>query len=249
MSQWSEKISKENLSKTVSPTRYLFTSFSETWIQINNFRKSSKKFIIDLLTKNIALNLSGAIFFVGLGYSLKWWYKDQLFVVLLKQNLPALSESQQNIYWKTGKAILNDEYQTWTPLIDRIDLDANQIHIKFKQPWQKHFYEQFIGVLVEPAQVNISKQILTTKEKNWWEENSSIINNYLPDKLKKNTVVTKQNFVNKRNDAVIGAVTPFAEKLRTPCKGKGVPYKSKVNKFATYTLYTQKKTNFSKKIV
>ena len=196
MSQWSEKIPKENLSKTVNSTRYLFTSFSEVWIQINNFRKSSKKFIIDLLTKNVALNLSGAIFFVGLGYSLKWWYKDQLFVVLLKQNLPALSESQQNISWETGESILNNEYQTWTPFIDRIDLYANHICVKFRQPWQKHVSERFIGVFGEPAQANISKQVLTipfTGEKDWWKENTSvnrIINNYLPSDLKKNTVLT-----------------------------------------------------------
>jgi hypothetical protein len=181
---------EENLSETVSSTRYFFGSpilaklnffypFNAALvrgklrrgrgylnIQINNFQKSSKKFVVDLLTRNVALNLSGALFFVGLGYSLKWWYKDQLFIILLKQNLPALqvleSESQpngSNVSWETSESILNGEYQTGTPLIDRIDLYANHICVNFKQPWQKHVYERFIGVFGEPAQINVCKHV------------------------------------------------------------------------------------------
>ena len=104
MSEWSEKNSSQ-------------TSLSILWfckpfgIKRNkfviNFRENSKKFIIEILTKNIALNLSGAFFFIGIGYSLKWWYKDQLFVILLKQNLPVFSEPEHKISWETGEYALN----------------------------------------------------------------------------------------------------------------------------------------------
>ena len=251
MSQWSEKIPKENLSKTVNSTRYLFTSFSEVWIQINNFRKSSKKFIIDLLTKNVALNLSGAIFFVGLGYSLKWWYKDQLFVVLLKQNLPALSESQKNISWdleKTGESILNteskileEEYQTWTPFIDRIDLYANYICVKFKQPWQKHVPERFLGVFGEPAQANVSKQMVTipfTREKDWWTENTSVINNYLSsDAYKQSVGGIKLLKKKKNNKASVVANANITPPTHTP-NGVSVWGYPKGNKMCGQTPHT-----------
>ena len=73
------------------------------------FRESSKRFVVEILTQNTAFNLSGALFLVGLGCSLKWWYKDQLVIALLKQNLPALSEPQQKKSWETGEYITREE--------------------------------------------------------------------------------------------------------------------------------------------
>ena len=76
---------------------------------VSSFRESSQKFFVQIFTKNLAFNLSGAFFFVGLGCSLKWWYKDQLLIVLLKQNLPALSQPEQKISWETGEYILKEQ--------------------------------------------------------------------------------------------------------------------------------------------
>nr|YP_009104779.1 cell division protein [Symbiochloris handae]AIT93319.1 cell division protein [Symbiochloris handae] len=73
------------------------------------FRENSKRFVVEILTQNLAFNLSGALFFIGLGCSLKWWYKDQLFILLLKQNLPALSEPQQKISWETGEYLIGEQ--------------------------------------------------------------------------------------------------------------------------------------------
>ena len=104
MSEWSEK----NSSQTSLSTLWLCKPFGLKKNKfVINFRENSKKFIIGILTKNIALNLSGALFFIGIGYSLKWWYKDQLFLILLKQNLPVFSESENKISWETGEYALN----------------------------------------------------------------------------------------------------------------------------------------------
>ena len=73
------------------------------------FKESSNKFIIEILTQNLAFNLSGTLFFIGLGCSLKWWYKDQLVIALLKQNLPALSEPQQKLSWETGEYFIGEQ--------------------------------------------------------------------------------------------------------------------------------------------
>ena len=76
---------------------------------LSHFKINSKRFVVAILTQNFAFNISGAFFFLGLSYSLKWWYKDQLLLVLLKQNLPAFSEPQQKISWETGKFIIEEQ--------------------------------------------------------------------------------------------------------------------------------------------
>ena len=73
------------------------------------FKESSKRFVVEILTQNPVFNLSGALFLVGLGCSLKWWYKDQLVIALLKQNLPALNEPQQRISWETGEYVIREQ--------------------------------------------------------------------------------------------------------------------------------------------
>ena len=76
---------------------------------IFRFRESSQRFVVEILTQNFAFNLSGTLFFIGLGYSLKWWYKDQLVITLLKQNLPAFSQPQQKISWETGEYLIGEQ--------------------------------------------------------------------------------------------------------------------------------------------
>ena len=76
---------------------------------IFRFRESSQKFVVEILTQNFAFNLSGTLFFIGLGCSLKWWYKDQLLITLLKQNLPAFSEPEQKISWETGEYLIGEQ--------------------------------------------------------------------------------------------------------------------------------------------
>ena len=76
---------------------------------IFRFRESSQKFVVEILTQNFAFNLSGTLFFIGLGCSLKWWYKDQLLITLLKQNLPAFSQPQQKISWETGEYLIGEQ--------------------------------------------------------------------------------------------------------------------------------------------
>ena len=76
---------------------------------IFRFRESSQRFVVEILTQNFAFNLSGTLFFIGLGCSLKWWYKDQLVITLLKQNLPAFSQPQQKISWETGEYFLGEQ--------------------------------------------------------------------------------------------------------------------------------------------
>ena len=86
---------------------------SESFLKISDFvfrfKRSSKRFVVEILTQNVAFNVSGVFFFIGLGCSLKWWYKDQFLIVLLKQNLPALSEPQQKISWETGEYLINEQ--------------------------------------------------------------------------------------------------------------------------------------------
>ena len=76
---------------------------------LSSFRESSRKLVVDISSKNSALNLSGALLLIGLGCSLKWWYNDQLLTVLLKNNLPALSEPQQKISRETGEHVLAEQ--------------------------------------------------------------------------------------------------------------------------------------------
>ena len=76
---------------------------------IFRFRESSQRFVVEILTQNFAFNLSGTLFFIGLGCSLKWWYKDQLLITLLKQNLPAFSQPQQKISWETGEYLIGEQ--------------------------------------------------------------------------------------------------------------------------------------------
>ena len=78
-------------------------------ILVSNFRDSSKKLVVDISSKNPVLNFSGALLFIGLGCSLKWWYNDQLLTVLLKNNLPALSEPQQKISRETGEYVIVEQ--------------------------------------------------------------------------------------------------------------------------------------------
>ena len=75
----------------------------------SSFKETSKKLVVDISSKNSALNLSGALLFIGLGCSLKWWYNDQLLTILLKNNLPALSEPQQKISRETGEYVLAEQ--------------------------------------------------------------------------------------------------------------------------------------------
>ena len=98
---------------------------------VSRFRESSQIFVVQIFTKNLAFNLSGAFFFVGLGCSLKWWYKDQLLIALLKQNLPALSEPQEKISWKTGEHILGEQnYKVPLTFADACSRKYNDIGIK-----------------------------------------------------------------------------------------------------------------------
>ena len=258
MSPPSGKIPENLATKTSTP-------FGESLVPpishfVFRFRESSKKFVLEILTKNFAFNLSGSLFLVGLGCSLKWWYKDQLLVALLKQNLPALSEPQQKISWETGEYIIKEQNRqfaekrgiidsplkrtvdkntflnlssfelpsflgdysssavpegkqalwgtellgssndlntvhfpnpypkqleaselpysdhkvfqgslnnpsnfankTFDRLIERIDLYANHVVVKFKSPWEKHAYQRFVGVFSEPTQITKFKFVL-----------------------------------------------------------------------------------------
>ncbi len=99
MSPPSGKISKTLLTTSIT-FPYQISHF------VLRFRESSKNFIVKVLTNNLAFNFSGTLFFVGLGCSLKWWYKDQLLISLLKQNLPVFSEPQQKFLWETSEYII-----------------------------------------------------------------------------------------------------------------------------------------------
>ena len=95
------------------------------------FKESSKRFVLEILTQNPAFNLSGALFLVGLGCSLKWWYKDQLVIALLKQNLPALSEPQQRTSWETGEYVTREQ--------NRQFIEKKSILSNFENIWSSEY--------------------------------------------------------------------------------------------------------------
>ena len=100
---------------------------------IFRFRESSQRLVVEILTQNFAFNLSGTLFFIGLGYSLKWWYKDQLLITLLKQNLPAFSQPQQKISWETGEYLIGEQTRQFLKKNNEIVMQPNCKEVGLKK--------------------------------------------------------------------------------------------------------------------